>query len=50
MGRPYIIPNEKAAELYNLVDELHEMTNAATRIPETVREPRGETGGGVVMR
>ena len=44
MGCPYIIPNEKAVELYNLVDELHAMTNAAARSPKTVKELLSKTG------
>ena len=50
MGCPYIIPNEKAVELYNLVDELHEMTDAAARSPKSVKEMLSKTGGSVVMR
>lgn len=50
MGYPYIIPNEKAVELYNLVDKLHEMINAAARSPKSVKEMPSETGGSLVMR
>ena len=47
---PEIIPNDGAVELYNLVDESLEMTNATARFPKTVKEPPSKTGGGVVMR
>lgn len=42
--------NDKAVELYNLVDDSHVMTNAAARNPDTVKEPRSKTGGRAVMR
>ena len=42
--------HDGAVELYNLVDESLEMTNAAARSPKIVKELLSKTGGGVVMR
>ncbi len=42
--------NDEAVELYNLVDDPHEMPNSAALNPKAVNESRDKMGGGAVLR